>query len=107
MTNAEKRVALATALLPDTDTDDVLDSVLADAEALVLNRMYPFGYPDGTVVPSRYERIQIQLATELYSKRGAEGQTGHSENGISRSWPEKSALLNRVMPHVGSVNSDA
>ncbi len=107
MTNAEKRVALATALLPDTDTDDVLDSVLEDAEALVLNRMYPFGYPDGTVVPSRYERIQIQLAVELYSKRGAEGQTGHSENGISRSWPEKSALLNRVMPHVGSVISDA
>ena len=107
MTNAEKRVALATALSPDTDTDDVLDSVLEDAEALVLNRMYPFGYPDGTIVPSRYERIQIQLAAELYSKRGAEGQTGHSENGISRSWPEKSALLKRVMPHVGSVTSDA
>ncbi len=107
MTNAEKRVALATSLMPDTDTDEVLDSVLADAEALVLNRMYPFGYPDGTVVPTRYERIQIQLATELYSKRGAEGQSGHSENGISRSWPEKSALLSRVLPHVGSVVSDA
>jgi len=107
MTNAEKRAALVTALAPDTDTDEVLDGVLADAEALVLNRMYPFGYPDGTVVPSRYERIQIQLATELYSKRGAEGQTGHSENGISRSWPEKSALLQRVLPHVGSVMSDA
>lgn len=107
MTNAEKRAALATTLAPDTDTDEVLDGVLADAEALVLNRMYPFGYPDGTAVPSRYERIQIQLAAELYSKRGAEGQTGHSENGISRTWTEKSALLNRVLPHVGSVTSDA
>ena len=107
MTNAEKRAALAATLAPDTDTDEVLDNVLADAEALVLNRMYPFGYPDGTTVPSRYERIQIQLAAELYSKRGAEGQTGHSENGISRSWPEKSALLNSVLPHVGSVTSNA
>ena len=108
MTSAEKRAALATTLAPDTDTDEVLDGVLADAEALVLNKMYPFGYPDGLTVPSRYERIQIQLAAELYSKRGAEGQTGHSENGISRTWPEKSALLNRVLPHVGSViNSDA
>ncbi len=107
MTSAEKRAALAVTLAPDTDTDEVLDGVLADAEALVLNRMYPFGYPDGTVVPSRYERIQIQLAAELYSKRGAEGQTGHSENGISRNWPEKSALLNRVLPHVGSVTSNA
>lgn len=107
MTSTEKRAALATALAPDTDTDEVLDGVLADAEALVLNRMYPFGYPDGTVVPSRYERIQIQLAVELYSKRGAEGQISHSENGISRSWTDKSALLNRVMPHVGSVTSNA
>ena len=107
MTNTEKRAALAASLAPDTDTDEVLDNVLADAEALVLNRMYPFGYPDGTVVPARYERIQIQLAAELYSKRGAEGQTSHSENGISRTWPEKSALLNRVVPHVGSVTSNA
>lgn len=107
MTNAEKRAALAVALAPDTDTDEVLDGVLADAEALVLNRMYPFGYPDGTLVPPRYERIQIQLAAELYSKRGAEGQTGHSENGITRSWPEQSALLKRVIPHVGSVTGNA
>lgn len=107
MTNAEKRAALAVTLAPDTDTDEVLDNVLADAEALVLNRMYPYGYPDDSVVPARYERIQIQLAAELYSKRGAEGQTGHSENGITRSWPEKSALLSRILPHVGSVSSNA
>ena len=107
MTNEEKRAALAVTLAPDTDTDEVLDGVLADAEALVLNRMYPFGYPDGMSVPTRYERIQIQLAAELYSKRGAEGQTGHSENGITRSWSESSPLLNRVLPHVGSVTSNA
>ena len=107
MTNAEKRAALAASLAPDTDTDAVLDGVLADAEALILNRMYPFGYPEGTSVPPRYERIQVQLAVELYSKRGAEGQVNHSENGISRSWAEKSPLLSRVMPHVGSVTSNA
>ena len=103
MTNGEKRAALAATLAPDTDTEEVLDNVLDDAEALILNRMYPFGYPDGTVVPGRYERIQVQLAAELYSKRGAEGQISHSENGISRTWLEQSALLKRVIPHVGSV----
>ena len=107
MTNAEKRVALAASLAPDTDTNEVLDNVLADAEALILNRMYPFGCPDETVVPARYERLQIQLAVELYSKRGAEGQTSHSENGISRTWGESSPLLNRVLPHVGSVTANA
>ena len=107
MTNEEKRAALAASLAPDSDADEVLDNVLADAEALVLTRMYPFGYPDGLTVPPRYERIQIQLAAELYAKRGAEGQISHSENGISRTWLEQSALLKRVMPHVGSVTDNA
>lgn len=103
MTDLEKREALAVLLSPDTDTDEVLDSVLATAETLVLNRMYPFGYEDTAVVPSRYERIQIQLAAEIYSRRGAEGQLVHSENGISRTWSEKSALLAQIVPMCGSV----
>ena len=107
MTDAEKRIELTKAILPDTDTDEVLDAMLADAGALILNRMYPFGYDEALTVPARYERIQIKLAVELYTHRGAEGQTSHSENGISRSWPEKSALLKMVLPHCGSVISNA
>lgn len=107
MTQSEKLAELKIAISPDVESDDVLSSLLSDAEGLVLNRMYPFGYAEGTIVPTRYERIQISLAVELYSKRGAEGQSGHSENGINRSWPEKSVLLNRIVPHVGSVITDA
>lgn len=107
MTNEEKKVELAKAILPDTDTDEVLNAMLADAETLILNRMYPFGYDDKVTVPLRYERIQIRLAVELYTHRGAEGQTSHSENGISRNWPEKSALLNMILPNCGSVISNA
>lgn len=107
MTGSEKLTALKALISPDTETEEVLTAILSAAEALVLNRMYPFGYPDGTSVPGRYEQIQLQLAVEMYSKRGAEGQTNHSENGISRSWPEKSPLLNRIVPHCGSVMSNA
>lgn len=107
MTGSEKLTALKALISPDTDTDEVLQAILSAAEALVLNRMYPFGYPDGTSVPSRYEQIQLQLAVEMFTKRGAEGQSNHSENGISRSWPEKSVLLHRVVPHCGSVMSHA
>jgi hypothetical protein len=107
MTDNEKRAAFAAQILPDEESDEVLDAMLANAAALVLNKMFPFGYPDGTTVPSRYEYLQIQLAVELYSKRGAEGQTGHNENGISRSWPEKSRLLAQIMPQCGSVISNA
>ena len=99
----EKLEAFSLAIAPDTDSGPVLLGVLKDAECLILNRMYPFGYPEDAVIPSRYERIQIQLAVELYSKRGAEGQTTHSENGIARTWPEKDRLLMQVIPHVGGV----
>ena len=107
MTDFEKRTELAKSILPDTDTNEVLDAMLADAGALILNRMYPFGYDESMVVPPRYERIQIRLAVELYTQRGAEGQTSHSENGISRSWPEQSALLKTILPNCGSVIRNA
>lgn len=107
MTREEKRTALAALLAPDTDTDEVLDAMVDQAGAEILNKMYPFGYPDWTEIPARYEQLQVRLAAELYTKRGAEGQTTHSENGISRTWPEKSAILRMVVPHVGSVTTDA
>ena len=107
MTDNEKREALARDIAPDIENEVVLDGLLSRAASLILNRMYPFGYDDTKTVPLRYEEIQIQLAVELYTQRGAEGQISHSENGISRSWPEKSALLNMVMPHCGSVISNA
>ena len=107
MTDLEKRSALAIRIAPDMDSDDVLDSMLSSAGSLILNRMYPFGYADGIQIPTRYEDIQIQLAVELYTQRGAEGQTGHSENGINRSWPEKNRRLSMVVPMCGSVMSNA
>ena len=103
MTDAEKINTLSIRISPDVASDEVLNDTLATAGVLILNKMYPFGYPDGTVVPPRYEQLQIQLAVELYSKRGAEGQTSHSENGINRSWPEKNRILAQIVPHCGSV----
>ncbi len=107
MTETEKLAAFTVAIEPDTENESVLLGVLRDAEALILNKMYPFGYPEDAVIPSRYERLQIMLAVELFSKRGAEGQTTHSENGIARTWPEKNRLLAQVMPRCGSVITDA
>lgn len=104
MTDLEKRAALAAMIAPDTDTDEVLDSMLTAAESLILNRMYPFGYEEDTAVPVRYENIQVQLATELFTRRGAEGEASHTENGTTITWPSRSRLLDRIMPHCGSVN---
>ena len=84
-------------------SDDVLISYLAIAGRKIINRAYPY---DDTVdeVPRRYGYLQCDIAAYLLNKRGAEGQIGHTENGISRSYasadvPE--AMLSEVLPHVG------
>lgn len=103
----EKLEQLKIGISPDEATDDVLLFELKNAESMILNKMYPFGYPDDAVIPKRYEQLQIKLAIELYSKRGAEGQSQHSENSISRTWSEASSILAKIMPHCGSVITNA
>lgn len=69
----------------------------------ILDHKYPY---DDTIatVPARYTDLQIRIAAELYAKLGAEGQTTHSENGISRAWDSADiarGLLNEITPCVG------
>jgi hypothetical protein len=107
MTISEKIEAMKVGIAPDEASDEVLEFELRSAEQMILNKMYPFGYEDGKEVPVRYQHLQVKLAIELFSQRGAEGQSSHSENGISRTWPSVSRILAQVMPHVGSVIKNA
>lgn len=84
-------------------SDDVLSSYLTIAGQKILNRAYP--YDDSvTEVPRRYSYLQCDIANYLLNKRGAEGQTAHGENGVSRSYesadvPE--SMLSEIVPNVG------
>ena len=86
-------------------SDDTLKSYLKIAGQKIINRAYPY---DDTVneVPRRYGVLQCEIAAFLLNKRGAEGETSHSENGISRSYesadvPE--SLLGVVTPFCGVI----
>lgn len=107
MTDIEKIENMRVAIAPDTAEESVLLSEIQTAETMILNKMYPFGYPDDAVVPRRYERLQIKLAVELFTQRGAEGQVSHAENGTTRTWPSANRILAQVVPHCGSVISNA
>ncbi len=107
MTDGEKLIELKSLISPDTADDGLLIVLLKQAEGIVLNRRYPFGPPAETTVPKKYEHIQLQIAVELFAKRGAEGQTAHGENGISRSYESADvspSLLKRITPLFGSVS---
>jgi hypothetical protein len=102
MTQAEK-LQLLKAMVGESDTEEVLLAYLNIAGNKIINRAFPYGTEE-TEVPKRYEFLQCEIAAYLLNKRGAEGQTGHSENGISRSYesadvPE--SLIGAVTPTVG------
>ena len=106
MTTAEKLTQCEVLISPDTASKELLSFLLEQAEGIVLNRRYPFGAPAEATVPAAYEHIQLQIAVELFSKMGAEGQTGHSENGVNRTYEAgdvSPSLLKRIVPVAGSV----
>ena len=63
-------------------------------------------YNTRSEVPEKYGALQCEIAAYMLNKRGAEGQTSHSENGITRSYENAdvpSSMLKVVTPHVGVI----
>lgn len=106
MTNEEKITKVKVLISPDTASDELLLYLLEQSEGIILNRRYPFGAPEGATLSAFHEQIQLRIAVELFSKMGAEGQTMHTENGVSRTWEAgdvSPSLLKLIVPCVGSV----
>lgn len=96
-------------------------SYLDQAAEIILNRLFPFGskkiealctsqnsndtYTLGNLaemVPPCYRLKMVEIAVYLINKIGAEGQTAHSENGISRSYESASvpeSMLKDIVPY--------
>ena len=91
--------ARLSALTGETD-DNILLTFLDIAAEKVLAKCYPYHH-DKRDVPTRYHYTQLEIAVYLLNKRGAEGQTAHSENGISRSYEDGDVpptLLRDIVP---------
>lgn len=84
-------------------TDGDAAFLLETAKSAINARRYPFGdVPEE--LERRYENLQIRIAVELYNKQGAEGETSHSENGISRAYSSawiSEELLSEITPKAG------
>lgn len=88
-----------------TYSDAVLSAYLRIAGRKIINRAFPYR-DDITEVPGKYESVQLEVAAYLVNKRGAEGETSHGENGITRTYenadvPE--SMLRAVVPACGVV----
>jgi hypothetical protein len=86
-------------------TNEELLDILESAKAVILSRRFPFG-EQPTELESRYNDLQIRIAVEMFNKIGVEGQTSHTENGVSRVYSSASVseeLLREITPKVGVV----
>ena len=104
MTQNEKLTALK-AMVGTSDSDEVLSTYLNFAGSKILAKAYPY-QDDVTEVPAQYSNLQVEIAAYMLNKRGAEGQTSHTENGVSRSYENgdvPSSMLKSVIPYCGVV----
>ncbi len=96
----EERLEILRAMSEETD-EVILRAYLDLAGQKVIERAFPFKQ-DVKEVPDKYILNQIEIAVYLLNKRGAEGQTSHSENSISRSYESASvpsSMLKGIIPH--------
>ena len=101
MTQLERLKIRITEKVSDVELEDILES----AKAVILSRRFPFG-EQPTEIEDRYKDLQIRIAVEMYNKRGAEGETAHSENGVNRTYASANVsedLLKEITPKVGVV----
>lgn len=96
--------------LPDVKNETLLQLALDRAEQEILALRFPFGYQAEQTLEPQYMGLQLEWAIELISKMGAEGETAHSENGVSRSYENagvSDSLKRRVVPMGKVVTLDA
>lgn len=104
MTQDEKIVALKS-MIGSSDSDSVLSTYIELAGKKIIARAYPYS-TEITDVPDQYGYLQIEIAAYLLNKRGAEGQTSHSENGITRQYENADvpdSMMNTIIPFCGVV----
>lgn len=100
MEDAEK-VDAVKKMTDETDTT-VISVFLNIAKETILNRLYPHETEDDKRTwLSKYDLVQCRVASYLLNKRGAEGETKHSENGITRDYESgdiPSSLMQEITP---------
>lgn len=104
MTN-EEMVDLVTTLVGDDRLAQLVPAYVKLAKDAVLNHVYP--YMDDAVwddVPEKHHVRTCEIAVYLVNRRGAEGETMHSENSVSHSYESAgipNSYFDGIIPFAG------
>lgn len=99
----EEKLLIVRAMVGDAESDNLLLTYLMIAGRKILARAFPYDCRQKDV-PAQYDYLQCEIAAYLLNKRGAEGQTSHSENSITRNYESAdvpASMLNAITPHCG------
>lgn len=86
------------------ESNEDLISLLVDLACQnVVNRRYPFGYTEEQEAAAikQYGNVVFRAVVYAYNMQGAEGQSSHSENGISRSYVDEDRLYMEIVAICG------
>lgn len=101
----EEMITFTKTLVGDDRFDSFVEPYLGIAKGAVIQRRYPYK-PDATWedIPEKYHALTCEIAVYLVNRRGAEGETSHSESGVSRSYESAGipdTYLRGITPLVG------
>lgn len=106
MTESQKRESIRTILGLEISEEASIGVYLTLAKAEIISWVY--GYTDKDIstceLPTQYDTLQVNAVIAGYSINGAENQTSHSENGISRSFKHSDMsdyIRSNATPFVG------
>ena len=101
----EQKVMTVKTLTSPDEADEIVYAYLDLAASEIINRAYPYNHEE-TEVPPKYDMLQCKIAAYMIQKRGAEGQTAHSENGVSRSYEDADipfSITSQIIPFAGVI----
>lgn len=100
----EEMVAAVKMLVDDERFDKFAEHYLGIAKGVVVSHLWPYADKTWDDVPEKHHAQTVEIAVYLVNRRGAEGETSHSESGVSRSYESAGvpvSMLRGITPHVG------
>ena len=89
--------------MTEETNESTVSAYLGIAGNKICRKAYPFDHTV-TEVPDQYSLLQVEIAVYLLNKRGAEFETSHSENGISRTYEDGDvppSMMRQIVPMCG------
>lgn len=101
----DEEMTAAVLALSGSSDEDAASVFLSLAQSIVVARLYPYDESkEFDDVPTKHHMRTCEIAAYLLNKQGAEGETAHSENGVSRTYGAASVpdgYFDGMCPFVG------